>query len=119
MKMLEVASNAKTALFGLSFGDQGQWFRRKRIEIPEIPLMEDVEMAVRMNDAGIPAWAPATLRVSARRYRQQGASTVVLAVLWRVASYLFLRRWIDEVPDTLTLYEEYYGEQRVPVDGQG
>ena len=37
MKMLEIASNAKTALFGLSFGDQGQWFRRNRIEIPEIP----------------------------------------------------------------------------------
>ena len=118
MKMLEVASNAKTALFGLSFGDQGQWFWRKRIEIPEIPLMEDVEMAVRMNDAGIPAWAPASLEVSTRRYMQQGAAKVVPSVLRRVVSYLFLRRWNDEVPDTGTLYKEYYGEQRVPEDGQ-
>jgi hypothetical protein len=118
MKMLEVASNAKTVLFGLSFGDQGQWFRRNRIEIPEIPLMEDVEMAVRMNDAGTPVWTPATLEVSTRRYRQQGAVTVVPSVLRRVGSYLFLRRWNDEVPDTGTLYKEYYGEQRVAEDGQ-
>jgi hypothetical protein len=113
MKMLGVASNAKTALFGLSFGDQGQWFRRGRIEIPEIPLMEDVEMAVRMNDAGIPVWTPATLEVSTRRYRQQGAAKVVPSVLRRVGSYLFLRRWNDEVPDTSTLYREYYRQKGV------
>lgn len=108
MRIVEVASNAKTFLFGLSFGDQGQWFRKGRVEIPEIPLMEDVEMAVRMNDRGGPVWSPAKLEVSARRYRQQGAATVVSLVLSRLVSYLLHRRWSDEVPDTSALYEDYY-----------
>jgi len=112
MKILEVASNAKTALFGLSFGDQGQWFRRNRIEIPEIPLMEDVEMAVRMNDAGTPAWVPASLEVSTRRYSEHGTSFVVRSVIGRVAGYLARRRWWDEVPDTRGLYDSYYGRER-------
>jgi hypothetical protein len=117
MKMLQVASNAKTALFGLSFGDQGQWFRRNRIEIPEIPLMEDVEMAVRMNDAGTPAWVPATLEVSTRRYSEQGASLVVRSVIGRVAGYLARRRWWDEVPDTRGLYDSYYEQEGITTGG--
>ncbi len=108
MKIVSVASNAKTALFGLSFGDQGQWFRRGRVEVPSIPLMEDVETAVRMNDAGIPVWTAATLQVSTRRYGRQGTMPVVRSVVERVVGYLLRRRWTDEVPDTTALYEEYY-----------
>ncbi len=108
MRMVSVASNAKTALTGLSFGDQGQWFRRDRVEVPAIPLMEDVEMAVRMNDAGLPVWTPATVEVSTRRYGQQGTLSVVRSVVARVVGYLAHRRWTDEVPDTTALYEEYY-----------
>jgi len=112
MRLLSVASNAKTALAGLSFGDQGQWFRRDRVQVPAIPLMEDVEMAVRMNDAGIPVWTAATVEVSTRRYEQQGKLTVVRSVVKRVVGYLARRRWTDEVPDTTDLYEGYYDEAR-------
>ena len=108
MRMLSIVTNAKTALFGLSFGDQGQWFRRGRVEVPEIPLMEDVEMAVRMNDAGIPVWTPATVKVSTRRYSRYGMSKVVRSVVHRVVGYLVCRRWSDEVPDTSGLYDSYY-----------
>jgi len=110
MGVVSVASNAKTALFGLSFGDQGQWFWRARVEVPTIPLMEDVEMAVRMNDAGLPVWTPATVEVSTRRYEQQGTLTVVRSVVEKVVGYLVHRRWRDEVPDTTGLYEDYYSK---------
>ena len=113
MRMVSVATNAKTALFGLSFGDQGQWFRRGRVEVPEIPLMEDVEMAVRMNDAGTPVWTPATVRVSTRRYSRYGTSKVVRSVAQRVVGYLARRHWRDEVPDTTGLYDSYYGQGRI------
>ncbi len=109
MRVVSVAGNAKAALFGLSFGDQGQWFRRGRVDVPSIPLMEDVETAVRMSDAGIPVWTAATLEVSTRRYRRQGALSVVRSVVGRVVGYLARRRWNDEVPDTNALYREYYG----------
>jgi len=108
MRMVSVASNAKTALAGLSFGDQGQWFLRDRVEVPAIPLMEDVEIAVRMNDAGLPVWTSATVEISSRRYERQGALTVVHSVVARVVGYLAHRRWTDEVPDTTDLYENYY-----------
>jgi len=108
MGTVSIASNAKTALFGLSFGDQGQWFWRDRVEVPAIPLMEDVEMAVRMNDSGLPVWTPATVGVSTRRYEQQGTLRVVCSVVKRVVGYLTHRRWTDEVPDTTGLYENYY-----------
>jgi hypothetical protein len=108
MRMVAVAGNAKTAFFGLSFGDQGQWFRRGRIEVPAIPLMEDVETAVRMNDAGIPVWTPATIEVSARRYSRRGTLPVLFSVVRRVVGYLARRRWADRVPETCGLYEDYY-----------
>jgi glycosyltransferase involved in cell wall biosynthesis len=108
MRMVSVATNAKTALFGLSFGDQGQWFRRGRVEVPEIPLMEDVEMAVRMNDAGTPVWTSATVKVSTRRYSRYGTLRVLRSVVRRVVGYLARRRWNDEVPDTTGLYDSYY-----------
>jgi hypothetical protein len=111
MRMVSVASNAKTAFFGLSFGDQGQWFWSDRVEVPEMPLMEDVEMAVRMNDAGLPVWTPATVRVSTRRYREQGTLTVVRLIVKRVVEYLAHRRWYDRVPDTTLLYKDYYKER--------
>ena len=111
MRMVSVASNAKTALFGLSFGDQGQWFRRDRVEVPAIPLMEDVELAVRMNDAGLPVWTPATIRVSTRRYREQGTLKVVRLIVKRVVEYLARRRWTGRVPDTTRLYKDYYKER--------
>jgi hypothetical protein len=108
MRMVAVAGNAKTALFGLSFGDQGQWFRRGRIEIPAVPLMEDVEMSVRMNDTGTPVRTAATIKVSARRYGRQGTLPVLSSVVRRVAGYLARRRWTGQVPDTSGLYEDYY-----------
>jgi hypothetical protein len=110
MKMVALASNAKTALFGLSFGDQGQWFRSGRVEVPAIPLMEDVELSVRMNDAGLPVWTAASVEVSSRRYGRQGTVTVLRSVVMRVAGYLARRRWTDEIPDTTRMYEEYYDE---------
>ena len=35
---------------------------------------------------------------------------VVRSVVARVVGYLALRRWTDEVPDTTSLYEDYYKE---------
>jgi hypothetical protein len=108
MRVVEGAANAKTALFGLSFGDQGQWFRQGLIRVPEMPLMEDVEIAVRMNDAGVPVWVPATVEVSTRRYSRQGTLAVVRSIIGRVVGYLACRRWGDEVPDTSRLYASYH-----------
>jgi glycosyltransferase involved in cell wall biosynthesis len=119
IKILGVSflNNAKTGLFGLSFGDQGQWFDRRRILVPEIPIMEDVETALRINDAGGAVWTPARIEVSARRYGGLGTAAVALSVVRRTLSYLIRRRWNDAVPDTRRLYLEYYGHGKQPSTG--
>jgi len=111
MRLLSVFSNAKSTLFGLSFGDQGQWFRNGKIAVPEIPLMEDVELSVRMNDAGGAIRTPATLGVSTRRYKAKGAPSVIRSVVLFTFGYLFRRRWEGNVPDTRHLYEKYYRDR--------
>jgi hypothetical protein len=108
LNMLALPANAKTVLFGLSFGDNGQWFHRRAVDVPEIPLMEDVELAIRINDRGPAAWAPATITSSPRRYRHRGPLAVAGAVIPRLLRYLLVRRWTDRVPDTRALFEAYY-----------
>jgi hypothetical protein len=112
MRLLSVFSNAKASLFGLSFGDQGQWFRRGCVAVPEIPLMEDVELAVRINDAGGAVRTPASLWVSTRRYSDRGSLSVIFSVISFTLGYLFHRRWTGTVPDTAGLYEKYYGHRK-------
>ena len=109
MELVAILTNAKTILFGLSFGDQAQWFRRSCIRVPAIPLMEDVELSLRMNDKGGTVRTPATVEVSSRRYERQGAGKVVGAVVRQVLGYLFRRVWSGEPPDTAGLYRDYYG----------
>ncbi|MFQ6104314.1 MAG: glycosyltransferase [Candidatus Glassbacteria bacterium] len=112
MKILSILSNAKTALFGLSFGDQGQWFWRRAVSVPDIALMEDVELAMRINDAGGAVWVPAVLEVSSRRYDEMGILRGARSVIEFTFGYLLRRRWKELVPDTSALYEKYYRSRK-------
>lgn len=114
MKLLSLATNAKTAIFGLSFGDQAQWFRRSALAMPQIPLMEDVELALLMNDRGPAVWTPISVGASVRRYEERGRGTVLRQVIRRTLGYLARRRWHGDVPDTQGLFEEYYGTKPGP-----
>ena len=54
--MIEYLNELRTVFLGLSFGDQGQFFRRAAIiaegGFPKLPLMEDVELSLRLRAAG-------------------------------------------------------------------
>jgi hypothetical protein len=49
--VIECLNEVRAVLLGLSFGDQGQFFRRAAIiaggGFPNLPLMEDVELSLR------------------------------------------------------------------------
>ena len=77
--------------------------------------MEDVEMALRINNTGTSVWTPATITVSARRYTQYGTGTVAGSVIRHTLSYLCRRRWYDAAPDMRQLYEKYYEEKNLPL----
>jgi rSAM/selenodomain-associated transferase 2 len=79
------AWDALRARFGVSYGDQAQFFRRNLIErqggFPDQPLMEDVELARRLNALGRPAYLNYPVIVSPRRFERLGWTRAVLTNL--------------------------------------
>lgn len=109
MRLIEFANDLRVVFMGISFGDQVQFFRRKpvleRNLFPAIPLMEDVELSLRLNKLGRQAYLFGNALISARRWQTLGFRNSI-SVIYRVASYLWQRIW--RKPDTLGMYRSYY-----------
>ena len=109
LRALECANRGRAALTGVSFGDQVQFFRRQPVVdavlYPAFPLMEDVELSLRLRRLGRLTFLWQDNEVSARRWRE-GSSARARLVLRLLARFLFAR-CIGEV-DTQTLYRRYY-----------
>ena len=94
---------------GIGFGDQVQFFRRKpvleRDLFPIIPLMEDVELSLRLKRLGRQAFLFGDALISARRWKIEGFRNSI-SIICRVALYLWQRIW--RKPDTLAMYYSYY-----------
>jgi rSAM/selenodomain-associated transferase 2 len=87
-------------------GDQGIFVRRDVLEqiggVPDVPLMEDVELCQRLRKVGRLVLAAATVMTSARRFRQRG----VLRTYWRMW-LVTVRYWLGASPEDLRrLYEK-------------
>ncbi|EHJ47217.1 glycosyl transferase family 2 [Solidesulfovibrio carbinoliphilus subsp. oakridgensis] len=109
-----VALNAwRARMTGISFGDQGQFFRRQALDgrggFPDMALMEDVELALRLREAGETVLLGGGLAVSGRRWEGPGFGAKVVRVLRLFAGYLMARRlgWAD--PTGRAYYRRYYG----------
>lgn len=83
-------SNHRAAVQGLPFGDQGIFMDRELfIEsggFPEIPLMEDYELSLRLRKKGLrPAMTQSRIETSARRYGNSTASILKTELMmWRI-----------------------------------
>ena len=68
--------NRFRAVWGVPFGDQAQFFRRSALEevggVPSQPIMEDVELALRLLRLGSFVALERPVRVSARDFRRHG-----------------------------------------------
>lgn len=110
MKIVELLNAMRALFFKISFGDQIQFFRRKEIVeldlYPNIPLMEDVELSLRLRRLGKTVYLFGTSKVSARRWRKKGFGNALM-VLVCFFTYLVQRVW--KTPDTITMYNFYYG----------
>jgi rSAM/selenodomain-associated transferase 2 len=77
----------------LMFGDQAQFMSRKTFEslggFPTIPLMEDVEMARNLHNAGRLERLPLRVSSSSRRFQERGAIRQLLVDAWLWARYLY------------------------------
>ncbi|MFP4309874.1 MAG: glycosyltransferase [Desulfococcaceae bacterium] len=108
LRALEFANDLRAA-WGVSFGDQVQFFRRRPMVqadlFPDLPLMEDVELSLRMQRLGRVTFLFGDARISARRWTA-GLSRRGGLVVRLVATYFFRRLW--GTPDTVGMFRRYY-----------
>ncbi|MBO0698756.1 MAG: glycosyltransferase [Zavarzinella sp.] len=94
----------RRAMRGHSYGDQAQFFRRDRLgPFPDLPLLEDVELARRLRMLGRPAYLDRPVTVSARRYERLGWLRVM------AGNWMIRRAYERDGPAACwRLYRRYY-----------
>ena len=108
--MIECLNEIRAVLLGLSFGDQGQFFRRAAIMagggFPNLPLMEDVELSLRLRTAGPTLYLGDGLICSDRRWREENWLKRFVTVMAITAIYRLRRREGAQIAHIL--YRHYY-----------
>jgi hypothetical protein len=113
LRLLEVANDLRAGFLGLAFGDQVQFFRRRVVDLglyPALPLMEDVELSLRLRGLGRVCFLWGDSLAGPARWQAGRAAARVLLVLRLVAWYLVRRTFGP--PDAAALYTRYYGGRR-------
>jgi hypothetical protein len=109
-RLLTAANDLRALVMGISFGDQVQFFRRRAFlawgAYPELPLMEDVELSLRLGRCGRQAFLFDASTVSVRRWRRAGAGHAC-KVIWLFSRYLWQRLWGPV--DGAVFFRLYYG----------
>lgn len=81
-RLLERAVALRCRLFGLPFGDQGIFARRRTCDevggIPHLPIMEDVAFVRRLRGCGALVFPPVRALTSPRRWEGQGLAATTL-----------------------------------------
>jgi rSAM/selenodomain-associated transferase 2 len=110
LAVIECLNEARALFFGLSFGDQGQFFRRAAVMasggFPALPLMEDVELSLRLQAAGPTVYLGGGLVCSGRRWRRENWLKRCATVIAMTATYLLERGRGPDVAEIL--YQKYY-----------
>ena len=91
LRIISGLANLRSLLFSLPYGDQGLFLNREVFEkigtFPDIPLMEDVELARRLKKLGRIRLAPGCVETSARRWEKTGPLTNSFRNLFRLLRY--------------------------------
>jgi rSAM/selenodomain-associated transferase 2 len=100
LRLVERAMNVRSRLTGIATGDQGIFVRREALGriggVPRQPLMEDVELSIRLRRLCPPICLPKRITTSARRWEEQGVFRTIL-LMWS----LRLAYWRGVDPQTL------------------
>jgi len=111
-KLLAGLNNIRAGVFGISFGDQGQFFRSAVLNqiggFPDQLLMEDVELSLRLKTAGHVGFLPSGIVVSGRRWDSQAFLPGVTKVIHLFVRYLIERRLGCLDPTGEAYYKRYY-----------
>ncbi|MCJ8344949.1 glycosyltransferase [bacterium] len=105
-------NRVRARFLGISFGDQGQFFRRsvylKDQWDLKMPLMEDVELSLQLlKSKGKVVYLGHGLESSVRRWQNKSRLLNAFLIIRLVFVYCLKRRFHQNV-DTKKLYQEYY-----------
>jgi len=92
LRVVEWGVNLRVAAFGLPYGDQALFVRRRTLEaiggIPRTPIMEDLDLVKAMRGCGRFALLDLPVTTSARRYRAHGIARTVFRNAVAAAAWL-------------------------------
>jgi rSAM/selenodomain-associated transferase 2 len=113
MRWIEVLNRFRAVVSGISFGDQAQFFRRDVFadSFPAIKLMEDIELSLRMKEAGPLLFIPRGVISSSRMWQRAGYGSNFRKVIYLTALYLIKRRFGRLSGDCDDFYRQYYGNK--------
>jgi len=115
LRLVEALVTLRSRWRRLPYGDQGLLVSRLHLQaaggISPIPLMEDLDLVLRLRRLGAIGLLPGSLRVSGRRWRRLGVLGTALA------NARLRRAWRQGTPPEL-LAQRYYGGSEGP-SGQG
>ncbi|MBN1295746.1 glycosyltransferase [bacterium] len=110
-EMLTAFADFRAGFLALSFGDQVQFFRREWLLatgiFPDIPLMEDVELAIRMKLLGPTVYLWDRVERPLPRGRKENWKRGMLVI--RLTTAWLLHRMVG-TPDPVAFYKTYYNK---------
>lgn len=94
-RVIEFGANLRSRVTSIPYGDQGIFLRKKEFEriggYAEIPLMEDIEISIRLKKRGRIAFVRPPIKTSPRRWLKEGELYTTLRDWMNALSYSFLR----------------------------
>jgi len=112
LKIIEILNYIRINWMGIGFGDQGMFFRRsvlEDIEVPQIPLMEDMEISLRLYKYPARINLKNGLIGSARRWEKRNFTKSVSMVVYLCIKFIGLRLiGVDVKKMSEKMYKEYY-----------
>jgi hypothetical protein len=108
-RVIAALDNFRAGVLGVSFGNQGQFFRRAEVSYPDFLLMEDVELSFRMKEKGAQVFLPCGIANVTRRWKKVGYLRNIALILNLVLRFV-VRRRLGRIEDRLEdFYRKYYG----------
>jgi len=94
-RLIEMGTNLRARITSLLYGDQGMFLRKAMFEraggFAEIPLMEDIEISLRLKKLGKIVFVKPPIKASSRRWLNEGVLYTTLRDWMNAFSYTFLK----------------------------
>ena len=91
LRVVALCMNLRSRLSGIATGDQAMFVRRSAFDaaggFPQQPLMEDIELSLRLRRLGPPATLRAKVLTSGRRWEARGVWRTIVLMWWLRWSY--------------------------------